>query len=99
MNWEVILSAVLLMATGSVGSVAVKALVTRKRMRIDGVAVLSDTAFRQVERVRKRVDELEQDVISVRKSQRAHEVWDRGVLAELERRGIEMEAPPELFWI
>ncbi|WP_072690979.1 hypothetical protein [Rhodococcus marinonascens] len=99
MNWEVLLSAVLLLATGSVGSVAVKALVTRKRVRIDGVAVLSDAAIRQVKLVNKRVDELEQDVICVRKSQREHEVWDRGVLTELERQGIEMEPPPELFWI
>ncbi|WP_198163270.1 hypothetical protein [Rhodococcus sp. WMMA185] len=76
-----------------------KALVTRKRTRIDGVAVLSETAIRQVEQVYKRVDELEQDVISVRKSQRAHEIWDRGVLSELERQGIEVEPPPELFWI
>ncbi|MBM4570282.1 hypothetical protein GS489_07630 [Rhodococcus hoagii] len=67
MNWDSLFQIIVLLGSGGVLSVAAKALVDRKKIRVDSVAILSDTAMKQADNAQKvadkaqaRVDDLEE---------------------------------------
>jgi hypothetical protein len=99
MNWSSLFQAVLLLGGSGAAGIAFKGFFDRKKIRVDGVAVLSETALEQVESMAKEVKGLRQDITLFRGALREHEVWDRKVIRKLEEAGINMEDPPNLWVI
>jgi len=97
MNWWTAFSATILTSLGGALSLAFKAFVDRKKIKLDGTEVLSETALEQLAAMRVEVNGYRAEVVAFRKALHAHEVWDRKVIRTLAAQGIEIEAPPELW--
>lgn len=105
MNWDNLFQIIVLLGSGGVLSILARAIVDRKKIRVDGVAVLSDTALKQAEvaikqaeRAQSEVEELREDMARLRQSLYAHGSWDLQAMRQLERAGIVMDPPPDI-WI
>lgn len=105
MNLDNLFQIVVLLGSGGVLSVVARAFVDRRKIRVDGVAILSDTALKQAESAMKQaekaqleLDELRADIAKLRQSIYRHGAWDMSVMKALEKAGIAMEMPPEI-WI
>lgn len=97
MNWWTAFSSTILVALSGALTLTFKAFVDRKKIKLDGSEVLSETALEQLAAMRIEVNGYRAEVIAFRKALHAHEVWDRKVIRTLAQQGIEIEAPPELW--
>lgn len=106
MNWDSLFQVFVLLGSGGVLSIAARAVFDRKKIRVDSVAVLSDTAMRQAEsalkqasEARAEVDDLREDMNRLRQSIYVHGAWDMRAMRELERLGVPVDPPPEIWVI
>lgn len=104
MNWDSLFQIIVLLGSGGVLSVAAKALVDRKKIRVDSVAILSDTAMKQADNAQRvadkaqaRVDEMEEEMAKLRQSILEHNSWDWRAMSALHQAGIDIGPPPELW--
>ena len=99
MNWDTIFQIVVVVASSSALGIAIKAFADRPKMKVDSNAVQIDTAIKQANAASQDVDEMKEEIRKFRNALRNHELWDRRVQRQLEQAGIEIEPPPELFWL
>lgn len=89
---------VAVMGTSAMG-VAIKAFADRRKVHVDTDSVQVNIALAQMTQAAKDMADMKEEMRKVRATVRAHEIWDRQVIRELERRNIAVEPPPELFWV
>lgn len=99
MNWELIFQIVVLISSSSALGIGVKSWTERKKIHVDTDSVAVTTALATVTSTAKEVDDLKEDIRRFRNAMHAHEMWDRKVMRELAKHDIQVEEPPELFWI
>lgn len=99
MNWSSLFQAVLLLGGSGAAGIALKGFFDRKKIKVDSVAVLSETALEQVESMAKEVKGLRTDITLFRSALREHEIWDRKVIRKLDEAGITVDEPPNLWVI
>lgn len=98
-DWSVVLQILVLLGGSSVLGIVVKAIADRRKIHVDTDSVQVNIALAQMNQATKDVTEMKAEIRKVRATIRAHEIWDRSVIRELERNNITVEAPPELFWL
>lgn len=99
MDWSTVFQILTLIGGSGVLSVAIKGLFDRRKVHVDTDSVQVNTALAQMSQASKDVSEMKEEVRKFRATIRAHELWDRQVIREMERLGVSVEPPPELFWI
>jgi len=99
MSWDSLFQIGVLLAGSGATGIAVKAFFDRHKLKVDGVAVLSDTALEQLAAIRTELNQAKTDIVKFRTSLHAHEMWDRQILRTLADRGIEVDPPPELYFL
>lgn len=98
-DWSLVFQLLVLLGGSSVLGVLVKGLLDRRKLHVDTDSVQVNIALAQMTQATRDVGDMKEEIRKVRATIRAHEIWDRQVIRELERANITIEAPPELFWL
>jgi hypothetical protein len=97
-TWSVAFQVLVLIGGSSVVGILVKGFMDRRKIHVDTDSVQVNIALAQMTQATKDVTEMRDELRKMRTALRAHEVWDRSVIRELERAGIPVGPAPELFW-
>lgn len=104
MNWQTVFSLIVAVASSTVLTQGVQAIIQRRKVKVDATEVLSDTALSQLAAMKADLREARDDVDKMRDEQRAfrkvlyqHEKWDRMVIAKLDSLGVPVPDAPELW--
>jgi len=99
LDWSTVFQILTILFGSGVAGVVVKGLFDRRKIHVDTDSVQVNMALAQMTAAASDVTAMKDELRKVRATIRAHEIWDRQVIRELERRDIHVEAPPELFWV
>ena len=99
LGWSAVFQIMTLLAGSGVLGVVIKGLFDRRKVHVDTDSIQVNTALAQMSQAAKDVTDMKEEMRKVRATMRAHELWDRQVIRELDRLGVPIEPPPELFWV
>ena len=99
MNWAIVFQVAAMLGAGGAVASGARAVVDRKRIKVDNAEVLTGVSIKQVNEMQTGYDALKERMRQYETALWEHQKWDRLVVRQLDKLGAEdVPNPPEL-WI
>lgn len=96
-NVSTIFEFAMLLSGSSVLTAVAESFLHRRKVKIDATSVLSDVSIKQVNAMQKDLASAKDQMRQFQEALYRHQRWDQKVILELNKLGVDMGEPPELW--